>query len=92
MIALRVLAILGGIFLLFATLFSAIKTVILPRGAVSVITRLVYLSMRRVFLLIARPGAPFERRDKVLALYAPVSLVAILATWRASNWACSSSR
>lgn len=81
MIALRVLAILGGIFLLFATLFSAIKTVILPRGAVSVITRLVYLSMRRVFLLIARPGAPFERRDKVLALYAPVSLVAILATW-----------
>ena len=80
-VALRILAILAGVFLLFATLFSAIKTVILPRGAVSYITRVVYLTMRGVLLMIARPSASFERRDKVLALYAPVALVATLATW-----------
>jgi hypothetical protein len=81
LIALRVLAVLGGLALLLATLGSAIKTVVLPRSAVSFITRVVFLTMRRVFLLLARPSMPFERRDRVLALYSPVSLVATLAAW-----------
>jgi hypothetical protein len=80
-IALRVLAILAGLLLLFATLGSAVKTVILPRGEVSYITRVVFITVRRGFNLIARPSAPFERRDRILALYSPVALVATLATW-----------
>jgi hypothetical protein len=80
-IALRVLAVVAGVALVVATIASAIKTVILPRGAVSYITRVVYLSVRRVFMLVARPSVSFERRDRILALYAPVALVGTLIAW-----------
>jgi hypothetical protein len=83
MIALRLLAVGAGVVLLIATLLSAIKTVILPRSAVSLITRSVFLAMRRVFLTIARPSMRYERRDRILALYSPVSLIATLVVWLA---------
>lgn len=81
LIALRILAVGAGLLLLLATLGSAIKTVILPRSAVSVITRAVFLLTRRVFSVLARPSTPFARRDRILALYSPISLVATLAAW-----------
>jgi len=56
--ALHVLEIAVGILVVAATLGSAIKTV--------VITRVVFLVMRRVYLVLAPPSAPYERRDKVL--------------------------
>ena len=34
-----------------------------------------------MFMLFARPSVPFERRDRILALYAPVALVGTLITW-----------
>jgi len=83
LVVLRVLAVVAGIALLIATLGSAIKTVILPRAAVSTITRVVFLGLRRLFLIVARPSMPFERRDRVLAMYAPLGLIATLATWLA---------
>jgi len=73
--ALHVLEIAVGILVVAATLGSAIKTV--------VITRVVFLVMRRVYLVLAPPSAPYERRDRVLASYAPVSLVAVLVAWLA---------
>ena len=80
-VAFRVLAVIAGVALLIATLGSAIKTVILPRGVVSAITRLVFVSLRRVFLILARPSMSFERRDRILAMYAPMGLIALLGTW-----------
>lgn len=79
--ALHILTIALGVAVVVATVASAIKTVILPRSASAVITRIVFLVVRRIFLLIAPPSAPYERRDRVLALYAPVGLLATLATW-----------
>ncbi len=79
--ALHILTVVMGVAVVIATVASAIKTVILPRSASAVITRLVFLTVRRVFLVIAPPSATYERRDRVLALYAPVGLLAALATW-----------
>lgn len=81
LVAFRVLAVAAGVVLLVATLGSAIKTVILPRAVASTITRVVFLWLRRFFLIVARPSLPFERRDRILAMYAPVGLIATLAAW-----------
>ena len=79
--ALHILTIVLGVAIVGATVGSAIRTVILPRSPSAVLTRVVFRVVRRVFLVIAPPSAPYERRDRVLALYAPVGLLATLATW-----------
>jgi hypothetical protein len=78
---LRVLAVVAGVVIVMATLGSAIKTVILPRASASSITRWVFLTMRRVYLVIARRGLPYAQRDRRLATYAPISLTVTLAVW-----------
>ena len=80
-VALRVLAVAAGLVLLAWTLFSAIKTVVLPRAVTSTITRVVFLLVRHLFQLIARPSMPYERRDRILALYSPLALVTTLGAW-----------
>ena len=81
MIALRVLAVVAGIFVVVATFASAVRTVILPRGVPSRITRLVFVALRAVFSLRARPSASYERRDRILALYGPIGLLLLVAVW-----------
>jgi hypothetical protein len=78
---LRVVAVIAGLVIVGATLGSAIKTVILPRASASSITRWVFLTMRRVFLVAASRRLPYDRRDRRLALYAPISLTVTLAVW-----------
>ncbi len=79
----RAVAIIAGSLILLATLGSAIKTVVLPRSSLSTITRSVFLVIRVIFLGLARPSMEYERRDRILASYAPLALIATLATWLA---------
>jgi hypothetical protein len=78
---LRVLAALGGLALVATTLGSAVKTVMLPRAAVSWITRLAFRTTRRLFGIIAPRRSSFAWRDSVLGYYAPVGLLVILWAW-----------
>jgi hypothetical protein len=80
-IALRILAFATGALVVYFTLGSAVRTVILPRATSSRLTRLVFLQVRTVFTLWAGPSSSYERRDRVMALYAPVSLLATLVAW-----------
>jgi hypothetical protein len=80
-IAVRVLVFLIGAVVVLATIASAVRTVILPRGVASRLARTVFISLRIVFRLRARPSAPYEKRDRIMALYGPVSLLALLVTW-----------
>jgi hypothetical protein len=70
-----------GAFCVAATLGSGVRTVILPRAVPSRITRRVFRVMRALFDLRVGPRAPFERRDRILALYAPLSLLVLILTW-----------
>ena len=81
MTVLRVIVFLLGGVLVYATFGSAVRTVILPRGVPSKLGRLVFVRVRQVFRLWAGPGASYERRDRVMALYAPVSLLVLLGVW-----------
>lgn len=83
MIALRVSAAVAGVVFVIAPIGSAVKTIVLPRARASRITRSVFIVLRAVFRLVAKPSMPYERRDRVLGAYAPLGLIATLATWLA---------
>lgn len=71
----------SGALIVMATVGSAIRTVVIPRAVQARLTRAVFLLIRRVFTLRAGPGASFERRDRVMAAYAPVSLLTLVLMW-----------
>jgi hypothetical protein len=77
----RVLAVGVGVVLVAAAVGSAVKTVVLPRATASRITRAVFVLLRWLFNLIAPPSMSFRRRDRILGAYAPIGLIATLATW-----------
>jgi hypothetical protein len=78
---LRFFAFIVGLFLVSGTVLSAIRTVILPRAAQSWLTRLVFFAVRVPFFAAAGPRQPYKRRDRILAMYGPVSLVALPLVW-----------
>jgi hypothetical protein len=81
MVALRVVALTVGTFVVVATFASAVRVVVIPRGLRARLGRFVFFNTRRLFRLRARPSAPYEKRDRVMSLYAPVSLLILLLTW-----------
>jgi hypothetical protein len=82
-IALRVLAVLAGALIVLATLASAVRTVVLPRGVPVRLSRRVFRMMRWIFELRVGRDASYEHRDRIFALYAPVTLLMLMITWLA---------
>jgi hypothetical protein len=79
--AVDVVFFVAGLVVAFLTLLSAIKSTMLPRGVPVRIGRLVTLSMRVVFKLRTGRSASYEQRDRVMAMFGPVTLLVQLATW-----------
>lgn len=71
----------AGAVLVVWTLSSAIKTVVVPRAVITILTRSHFVAIRKMFNLFAGPKREFDRRDRVMALFAPVSLVTLPGTW-----------
>jgi hypothetical protein len=80
-IVLEIVVGLLGAVLIVRTLLSAIRTVVLPRAEKAWLTRFHFVVVLRIFRLFARPSRPFEERDRIMALYAPVGLVLLPAVW-----------
>jgi hypothetical protein len=78
---LRVLVFLIGVVIVAGTLFSATQTFVLPRSASDWVARRVFLAVRRLFNLLIHGARSYYARDRVMALYAPISLLALDATW-----------
>jgi hypothetical protein len=85
-IPLRAAAFIFGLALFALTLASAIRTFVLPRNASDWLTRSVFLAIRRVFDLRLRRATTYAQRDRIMAFYAPVSLLALLPTWLILIW------
>jgi hypothetical protein len=81
MTVMRILVFLSGSALVAWTLLSAIRTVVLPRSAQSLITRMVFRPVGRVFRLVAGLRSTFEWRDRVMALFSPIGLLAMAGAW-----------
>lgn len=80
-LALRIASVAVGLVLVAAALISAVKTVVIPREATSTITRAVFAGLRRVYDLATPASMSFERRDRVLATYAPLGILGLLVAW-----------
>jgi hypothetical protein len=78
---LRAVIFAGGFAVVFLTVGSAVRSVVLPRAIPARLARWVFLLMRNLFVIRAGPKASFERRDRVMALYAPVSLLSLVVAW-----------
>jgi len=83
LLGLRVATGLGGVVLVITTLSAAIRSFILPRNEVVRLNVWVFQGVRLFFDVAARLANSYERRDKIMAHYAPVGLVALPVVWEA---------
>ncbi|MDQ6798747.1 MAG: hypothetical protein M3011_12160 [Actinomycetota bacterium] len=78
----RVAVFAVGAGLLVATLGSAVRTVILPRGIQAKLATAVFLTTRVIFRVRVGRTPSYERRDRVMAGYGPVSLLTLALVWQ----------
>ncbi|MBI3170259.1 MAG: hypothetical protein HYZ22_17380 [Chloroflexi bacterium] len=81
--ALHITAFLLGAGIVVATFVSAISTFVLPRSARSQLNRLVFGLMRRWIEFFMHFAKTYERRDAIMAYYAPLALMLLVPTWYA---------
>ena len=77
----RLSALVVGGFIIGASLTSAIRTFVLPRSAPDRIVRFVFVGIRRLFDLRTHNAPTYERRDQIMAMYAPLALLALPVAW-----------
>src|SRR5580700_5275972 len=70
---------LVGVLAIFVVLDAALRTFVLPRGEGVLFTHLIFRAERRTLHIFARPNRSYEARDRVMALYAPLALLAFPA-------------
>jgi len=80
-IALRILLFLAGAAVVLLVVRSVIATFVVPRPLRTHLSRAIFVGVRRVMRLWAGERHDFARRDRVMAFYAPLALVTLLAVW-----------
>jgi len=76
-----IVAFVVGLLVVILTLFSALSTFVLPRSARSQLNRIVFGLLRRVFEFILHFVKTYDRRDAIVAYYAPIGLMLLVPTW-----------
>ncbi len=80
-VMLRVAAAVVGAVIVQAVLRSAIRTVVVPRGEATQLTRWTYLLTRFVYELLSKRRRTYEERERIFARYAPTSLILLAVAW-----------
>ena len=80
---LRVLAGVVGASIVLATAWSVLGTLVVPRRIRSNIPRVVFLVNSSAFRFFADKTRSYEHRDRILAVQAPVQLIAQIIAWLA---------
>ena len=80
MVVVDVLMFALGCALVLWVLSSAIVTVVVPRGESSLLSRALFVTSNRFFEAAAR-RAGNQRRERIRARYAPVTLMMLPAIW-----------
>jgi hypothetical protein len=78
---LKILVFIIGLVIVFLTLSSALSTFVVPRGVRSQLNRIVFGLLRRLFHFLLHFTKTYERRDAIMAYYAPLGLMLLLPTW-----------
>jgi hypothetical protein len=75
---LRILAFLLGLAIVARTVFSAIQTFVLPRSANDRLSRFIFETIFALFRVLLRKTRTYAQRDRIMAFYAPISLLALI--------------
>lgn len=75
------LSIAAGAVLVVLTLGSAIRSVVLPRGVRSNLSRVVLRAVMAIFGLLVRKGTSYKRIDALMARLAPGALALLAFVW-----------
>jgi hypothetical protein len=77
----RVAAMLGGIYIVFYVVLAALRTTVLPRSDVVLLTRWVFRAVHFIFRIRIKGAKDYVELDRRMAPYAPISLVMLPWTW-----------
>jgi hypothetical protein len=80
-IVLRILLFLAGAALALFTIRSIVRTFLVPRALQAHLSRAVFVEVRRVFRIFANDRQSYATRDRIMAVYAPASLLVLLVVW-----------
>jgi hypothetical protein len=80
-VAVRVVVGVAGGVVVGAVLVSAVRTFVVPRAIPVWLTRAVFLVSRRLFMVRANREDDYEGRDRVMASYAPMTLIVLPVVW-----------
>jgi hypothetical protein len=75
---LHLLAFLLGLAIVARAVFSAIQTFVLPRGANDRLSRFVFQAAFGLFRVLLRKTRTYAQRDRIMAFFAPISLLALI--------------
>lgn len=74
---------LAGGALVATTVLSAVQTFVVPRALPVRLSRLVFVTSRTLFSTFAGRHDDYEGRDRIMAFYAPITLLVLPAVWLA---------
>ena len=80
-LALDTVLVVAGVIIIVVDLRSAIISFILPRGVRGWLRRQVLIWVRILFRLRTGRRPTYETRDRIMALFGPIYLLALLTTW-----------
>ena len=83
MIVAEVLCVVFGVVIVFLVLSAAVRTVVVPRAEQVFLNRLVFRMTRVCFEAFAKESRSYKDRDRVMARYAPTSLMLLPFVWMA---------
>ncbi len=72
-----------GVLIVAIVCDSVVRTFVVPRPAQVTLTRVISLIMRSVFDGFLRFTKTYEQRDRIMALYGPLTLLGFAVTWLA---------
>ena len=77
----RLALLIAGVWIVARTLVSAIRTFVLARSARDRLAAVFFLTWRRFFNIRAERTRTYEERDRVMAMFAPMSLISLPVFW-----------
>jgi hypothetical protein len=79
----RVLAFLAGTTIVLGTVASAVKTVVMPRAEPALLTRWVFVSLRKPFDWRVARADDWPEADRTMARFGPVAMILLPGVWLA---------
>jgi hypothetical protein len=74
----RLLVFILGAAIVARTVFSAIQTFVLPRGANDRLSRFIFQAVFGLFRILLRKTSTYAQRDRIMAFFAPISLLSLI--------------